>query len=1194
MEIETISNYEENIEKSPKRTMDVDLQTNVISEKESNFSPNKVYEENSECSEAQGSEVIKEDKKVSESKILESESDDECEEEEEQELFLSPAHSDYGGEPLSPVNRDLLDSDCEGEKDGFVRSTEIIEDELSEAGTNDNCIQKESNVTKEDKTEINITQDESELINIRETDVDNKNVDGAAEVEPTLINEANEIDSNEDENEIDKDNCNKITNIETFPEEGDKAENEVKMDSPKNTESEVAQKESSETGDGVAEDTTNNEKMENTTEIAFDKPEKVDENADKLGDNHTVEEDNKEKGDDKKNADKLGDINTTDEDNKEKDDKKNVDKLGDINTTEEDKDDIKIADKLGDINRTEEDIKEKDDKKNADKLGDINTTEEDNKEKVDDKKNADKLGDINTAEAVNDEESKEVVEEETDKKNNLVDKVDEKKIDKVSEATNNEGIDKMEFSKEASEKVVKNKENIRKYGAAKKDKKKKTSNDVVKTNLEHHQNPNPSISEENKHGEEDVDMDDDFDPSLLMPELSMEVDEAPVITNNDAPAPEHEINKSPLQLYDPIFSTFVDEMTGAEVDFDLTAEELELKAKTYGEKNPVQLTKIHCTACNIHLGSALDGQGNRFVHPLLKVLICKKCFHFYTSGEFEKDEDGSELYCRWCGQGGQVLCCSSCEMVFCKKCIRINFDRRKLTEIQKSDDWMCFRCNPSQLIHLRIHCAEFMEYVQREMRLVGSAPNPEAYMNTDHCHCCLPQKKKQVEPTPSPVSQPKKRKRTTEDDPDYSPVQDRVDSPTPLSAVPSTSGPPTKMPVLTATTSNMSKPPQLRLVAPQQVNRSKVQVVNSAAVRPQSSFIRAPPVSTRLQAPTPALSTKPPVLRPLRPATTTKHEWFEKTVRSSARVNSNLSYTLTQLNRAQANATSVESLAVVHNKLQEILSSSINSLIQIRKNLRTEFIAGIKNIRFPPKNLPVSISPNTPPPLHPSVSSTKDDDDVIFIPSDPTPATVTSTIKAATITSTPKVTNTTTDYKGGSTVAQSSLRLPEVSILKRTSGSTSSNTTIPKVGPSGVARITPSKSINKVSSTTDVQPKGFLRVKSFSALQNVPAECITIPDDPTDDDIEPVLEKDPLGDIDNITDETSNHINGLSNGDQDKREVQKSSDKTAEKPAVVSIVEIPDDEETRPVKKPKIMLERSNEIDELVKNKFGLVNGDTD
>lgn len=91
---------------------------------------------------------------------------------------------------------------------------------------------------------------------------------------------------------------------------------------------------------------------------------------------------------------------------------------------------------------------------------------------------------------------------------------------------------------------------------------------------------------------------------------------------------------------------------------------------------------------------------------------------------------------------------------------------------------------------------------------------------------------------------------------------------------------------------------------------------------------------------TPTQSKHQPIRNAQMASPSMKHEWFEKTVRAAARVNSNLSYTLTQLNRAQANAQSVEALAVVHNKLQEILSTSINSLIQIRKNLRTEFIAG--------------------------------------------------------------------------------------------------------------------------------------------------------------------------------------------------------------------------------------------------------------
>lgn len=132
--------------------------------------------------------------------------------------------------------------------------------------------------------------------------------------------------------------------------------------------------------------------------------------------------------------------------------------------------------------------------------------------------------------------------------------------------------------------------------------------------------------------------------------------------------------------------------------------------------NPIKFSQIHCTACNIHLGSALDTQRNRFVHPLLKVLVCKNCFHFYTSGEFEKDEDGSELYCRWCGQGGQVICCSKCEFVFCKKCIRHNFGRKKVKFITESDDWDCFRCDPTQLKYLRALCAELFDYVRRELR----------------------------------------------------------------------------------------------------------------------------------------------------------------------------------------------------------------------------------------------------------------------------------------------------------------------------------------------------------------------------------------------------------------------------------------------------------------------------------------------
>lgn len=75
------------------------------------------------------------------------------------------------------------------------------------------------------------------------------------------------------------------------------------------------------------------------------------------------------------------------------------------------------------------------------------------------------------------------------------------------------------------------------------------------------------------------------------------------------------------------------------------------------------------------MGSSLIKQKDRYVHPMLKVLVCKSCYNFYTSGDFEKDEDGSELYCRWCGQGGKVICCSKCEYVFCTVSTFIDIDR---------------------------------------------------------------------------------------------------------------------------------------------------------------------------------------------------------------------------------------------------------------------------------------------------------------------------------------------------------------------------------------------------------------------------------------------------------------------------------------------------------------------------------------
>ncbi|XP_045478620.1 uncharacterized protein LOC123683775 isoform X2 [Harmonia axyridis] len=599
---------------------------------------------------------------------------------------------------------------------------------------------------------------------------------------------------------------------------------------------------------------------------------------------------------------------------------------------------------------------------------------------------------------------------------------------------------------------------------------KETENGIAVANTEDN-------SEKMQIDENEEDEDDDFNPLLLCPDISMDVEESPVLTGSTETSQMTDTADS-NSLFAPLFSTFVDEMTGAEISFNLTTEEQQLRGRLYGPNNPIQFTKIHCTACNVHLGSALAGQTNRFVHPLLKVLICKECYHFYTSGEFEKDEDGSELYCRWCGQGGQVLCCTMCEFVFCKKCIRINFGRKKLTQVRDSDDWKCFRCDMSQLKALRAMCVEFFEYIRRETARAASYTDTDI-VNKDHTNCCQGQNKKRSlesdKETEKEVVRRPKRRRNEEEDPDYNPYV-KEDDDVASSSLPSTSGVKAaanvSKPILIhgdaakiqneMKFSNQSPPPTVRIgntvlnvkglgtLSP--VNMPPLVSRNTAIRTPvQQTYIKPKPAFTPRSShpqtpnPRPAVTPNVHIRTPVKPPLM-KHEWFEKTVRAAARVNSNLSYTLTQLNKAQSSASSVEQLAVVHNKLQEILSSSINSLIQIRKNLRTEFIAGIKTIRFPPKQ---AVDPN--------------DDDVIIV-------------------------NTETSTSNSTQNNKMSMPAPSQNTAKRLMKQKS---TVNSSTPTTTANNTPSK--------------GYLKVRSFSQLQSVSSECITIPDDDPPPNPEPIV-----------------------------------------------------------------------------------------
>ncbi|KAJ0179367.1 hypothetical protein K1T71_005079 [Dendrolimus kikuchii] len=184
------------------------------------------------------------------------------------------------------------------------------------------------------------------------------------------------------------------------------------------------------------------------------------------------------------------------------------------------------------------------------------------------------------------------------------------------------------------------------------------------------------------------------------------------------------------------------EVQDDDFDEDISEEERKYYIELYPDLNKIKTAKLHCTACDRHLGNSIRNEGRMRPHPMLRTLVCHTCYTFYNSGEFEKGDDGSELYCRWCGQGGQVYCCSDCPHVFCAKCIKRNLGLPKIKEIENTDDWKCFKCNPRCLWDLRALCWALLRYCDLKNKMLYQTQDPvlrEMYIKNsavDHSECC--------------------------------------------------------------------------------------------------------------------------------------------------------------------------------------------------------------------------------------------------------------------------------------------------------------------------------------------------------------------------------------------------------------------------------------------------------------------------
>ncbi|XP_068553051.1 transcriptional regulator ATRX isoform X5 [Anas acuta] len=84
------------------------------------------------------------------------------------------------------------------------------------------------------------------------------------------------------------------------------------------------------------------------------------------------------------------------------------------------------------------------------------------------------------------------------------------------------------------------------------------------------------------------------------------------------------------------------------------------------------------------------------------------------SDDISRDSDGMDEQCRWCAEGGNLICCDFCHNAFCKKCILRNLGRKELSTIlDENNQWHCYICHPEPLLDLVTACDSVFENLEQ-------------------------------------------------------------------------------------------------------------------------------------------------------------------------------------------------------------------------------------------------------------------------------------------------------------------------------------------------------------------------------------------------------------------------------------------------------------------------------------------------
>ncbi|KAL5261636.1 hypothetical protein ACHWQZ_G007358 [Mnemiopsis leidyi] len=129
------------------------------------------------------------------------------------------------------------------------------------------------------------------------------------------------------------------------------------------------------------------------------------------------------------------------------------------------------------------------------------------------------------------------------------------------------------------------------------------------------------------------------------------------------------------------------------------------KANTKVRKARVKKDKesslvFNCTSC-AQPQLLVQGKRNILCHPQLQVGVCRECLIFAHADVIPLDEEGYEIYCRWCSELGNLVCCDECKSPFCEECISRNIGPEYYDSLMDIDEWKCFICEPAAIESLR-------------------------------------------------------------------------------------------------------------------------------------------------------------------------------------------------------------------------------------------------------------------------------------------------------------------------------------------------------------------------------------------------------------------------------------------------------------------------------------------------------------